>query len=78
MANPHKAFHARQGWYFRREPDGSVRIFVDSLDGGIILDANTWASVVAHVCARGENFDTFTAAVAFHEELPQVEREVAG
>lgn len=64
-------FHARDGWYFRREPDGTVRILApDSLGPGanqrIDLDANTWASVVASVSAAGETSETWRAALAFH------------
>lgn len=64
-------FHAREGWYFRREDDGSVRILApDSLGAGahqlVALDASTWASVVASVCARGETGETYRAALDFH------------
>ncbi|MFG1659069.1 hypothetical protein ACGFIY_21305 [Micromonospora chersina] len=53
-------FHARDNWFFRREDDGSVRIMApDSLGPGahqvVVLDASTWASVVAAVSAAGES-----------------------
>lgn len=35
MSEEHKGFHARGGWYFRREDDGSVRIMaLDSMGPG--------------------------------------------
>lgn len=64
-------FHARDRWFFRREDDGSVRILApDSLGPGasqkVVLDPNTWASVVASVSASGEDGATFGAAERFH------------
>lgn len=64
-------FHAHSGWFFRREPDGSVRILApDSLGPGaqqtVVLDAGTWASVVASVSASGEDGTTFRAAERLH------------
>jgi hypothetical protein len=68
-------FHAIQGWYFRRGADGSVVVRhgngPDQED--VTLDANTWASVIAHVCARGENAATFQDAQDFHMVEHQVE-----
>jgi hypothetical protein len=70
---PTPGFHARDGWYFRREDDGSVRILApDSLGPGaqqaIVLDASTWASVVASVSAAGETGETYRTALLFHSE----------
>jgi hypothetical protein len=64
-------FHAHDGWYFRRETDGSVRILgPDSLGPGahqaVTLDVATWASAVASVTAQGETAETFEAASALH------------
>jgi len=64
-------FHARDGWYFRREADGSVRILgPDSAGPGahqsVTLDADTWASVVASVSAQGETSESFIAANDLH------------
>lgn len=66
-------FHARDGWFFRREDGGSVRIMApDSLGPGahqvVKLDPSTWASVVALVSAAGESGDTYRQALAFHQE----------
>lgn len=68
MPDPTTPFHASQGWFFNRGPDGSVTVRVgnDNLE----VTANTWASIVAHVCAQGENSETFHAALAFHEREP--------
>lgn len=65
-------FHARDGWYFRREDDGSVCILApDSLGPGahqvVTLDAGTWASVVASVGRGGETSERFQAARHFHD-----------
>lgn len=64
-------FHARDGWCFRREDDGSVRILApDSIGPGahqmVTLDASTWASVVASVSAAGETGETYRCALGFH------------
>lgn len=64
-------FHAHSGWYFRREPDGSVRITApDSIGPGahqtVVLDPDTWASAVASVSASGDDGATFRAAERFH------------
>ena len=72
MSEVSKGFHACDGWYFRREDDGSVHISApDSLGAGasqvVTLDANTWASVVASVSRNGETADSFAAAVRFHD-----------
>lgn len=66
-------FHAREGWFFRREPDGSVRLQApDSAGPGahqtVVLDANTWASAVASVCLAGENGTTYRRALAYHSD----------
>lgn len=78
------AFHAREGWHFEREPDGSVTIqrrlpiktAAGDVDGWPVehvrLDAGTWASVVASVCWLGENGETFRAAEQFHMGLDAI------
>lgn len=70
-------FHAKDGWYFRRENDGSVHIKApDSMGPGasqvVTLDADTWASVAASVSERGETADTFAKARNFHAGLDYV------
>lgn len=58
-------FHARDGWYFERLEDGSVRLFGDG-SVHVDLDPDTWASAVASVTAQGENRETFDAARKLH------------
>lgn len=62
---PGGAFHARQGWYFRRGEDGSVTIWPGE-GTEITLDADSWCSVVASVSAPGEAYETFAAAKRLH------------
>jgi hypothetical protein len=66
-------FHNRDGWYFTRLTDGAVRIRktvaarADSpVEHEHVIPANEWASIVAHVSARGEAGDTYTEASDFH------------
>lgn len=71
MTKAQEGFHAKGGWFFRREDDGAVHITApDSMGPGarqvVTLDANTWASVVASVSAAGETGDSWRQALAFH------------
>lgn len=65
-------FHARGGWLFRREPFGSVTIEKRTNDRAqnpemnVSFDADTWASIVATVSARGDNATTHAEALRFH------------
>lgn len=66
-------FHLCNGLYFRREDDGavSIRLAEDAKpDSETIfsayIPASSWASVVAHVSANGEDADTYQAALHFH------------
>lgn len=73
MSEVNEGFHSRDGWYFRREDDGSVRIMgPDSMGPGahqvVTLDADTWASVGQ----RGETADTFAKARRFHDGIDYV------
>ena len=63
------AFHTHDGWYFQRQQGGSVLVsHVTGPDGEdeVTLDADTWASVVAFVCADGDNANTFGKAQTLH------------
>lgn len=67
------SFHGRDGWYFERLEDGSVRI--EKRDGERVahhveLDAGTWASVVASVSRAGEHAGTFQMAQWVHDAMP--------
>lgn len=77
MSGFDEGFHARDGWYFHREDDGSVRIMAPDSMGPdahqvVTLDADTWASVVASVGQRGETADTFGKARRFHDGVDYV------
>ena len=63
-------FHANDRLSFERDGDGSVYVFQGRGRDmtAVLLDPNTWASVVASVCARGENRETFDAALSFHQQ----------
>lgn len=68
-----EGFHTHDGWYFKRLPDGSVRIVVSEsahVDAPVVrehvLPENEWASVVASVSAGGEDYDRWMAARDFH------------
>jgi hypothetical protein len=75
------AFHAHDGWFFRRNDDGSVTIAQippphpdgDALDAAfdnastrVTFNANTWASIIASVSAKGEDNYRFYLARIFH------------
>lgn len=72
-------FHSREGFYFNREDDGSVRIrvAVGSRDGNpyddstlreVTIAPNEWASVIASVSARGEKVSAdYHRALDFHQ-----------
>lgn len=67
-------FHLRDGLTFTRTEDGYVRIrkYSDSLkvkgelDFEIEVDPSSWASVVASVCAKGEDTHTYEDAFNLH------------
>lgn len=66
-----RGFHLREGLFFCRKADGHVAIqkYRPGALGPewvLVVPPNEWASVVASVCARGENIDTFTEAMEFH------------
>ncbi len=65
--------HCQSGWYFTRTSDGGVLIRKHEmaredapLQFAIIVDPDSWASIVSSVCSRGETGPTFRAAREFH------------
>ena len=63
-------FHARDGLYFGRLEDGSVKVRVEAINGmtfETLLGPDTWASVMSQASARGETLDTWNEAKQFHE-----------
>ena len=65
-------FHHRDGWFFKRMDDGTVRIQKRTNDAESrveiehFIDESSWASVVASVSAFGENGETHDAALDLH------------
>lgn len=58
-------FHVRDNLFFERDADGSVEITCP--DGTfLVIDASSWASVVASVSAQGETGESYRAALDFH------------
>ena len=71
-------FHYRDGFYFERTADASVRITQGgdfATDGTEILtiDRDSWASIVASVSAGGEQDGRFYDALRFHGEPVETE-----
>lgn len=68
MAIHHEGFHAQDGWYFERQPDGSVKISaaVQRCIEEIVLTPDTWASIVASVSAASETSARWNQAREFH------------
>ena len=66
-------FHAKEGLFFQRFSDGSVRVRAADPTGKdtlkeVTLDASAWASVVASMTAAGENGRTWNAALTRQTE----------
>ncbi|HEY3499038.1 MAG TPA: hypothetical protein VGK73_30310 [Polyangiaceae bacterium] len=72
-------FHANNGLCFTRLPDGSV--YVEQVAGadplssktvlkGFVIPSGMWASVVAHVSARGESAASHQQALLWHQSMP--------
>jgi hypothetical protein len=66
----HDGFHARDGWYFQRQDDGSVKISasVQRCTEELTIDPDTWASIVASVSAKGETSVRYQQARQFHTD----------
>jgi hypothetical protein len=66
-------FHAKDRFYFHRNPDGSVLVRAvvnEKVTHETTLDDHAWASVVSAVCARNESGPTYREALAFHNQEP--------
>ena len=56
-----RSYHLREGWYFDRLEDGEVR--VRTAGGAVVTMApEEWASVVASMSHRGEDYTTYRLA----------------
>ncbi|MBA7654778.1 hypothetical protein ES703_62671 [subsurface metagenome] len=64
------AFHWKDNWYFARIGNGAVIIYHkddhDIIDVDIEIDADSWASIVASVSAKGDTAEAFQEAREFH------------
>lgn len=77
-------FHAHSNWFFSRDKEtGTViierkipRASQEELNSHRVeLDADAWASILAHVSARGENGQTWQEARDFHMNSGRGESE---
>ena len=66
------AFHWKDNWYFERLDDGSVVIEKknDSKfpEVRIIIDPDSWCSIVVSVSAQGETAESFQEARNLHHK----------
>ena len=69
------AFHWKDGWYFKRMKDGSVRVMHSAempmtgeeyLHPDLTIPPNEWASIVCSVSAGGETGERWEASQDFH------------
>jgi hypothetical protein len=71
------AFHWRDGWNFKREADGIVRVMLSEttpdgeeyLKTNLTIPPNEWASIVCSVSALGETAERWNAVQDFHGRL---------
>jgi hypothetical protein len=62
-------FHSHDGWYFKRLPDGSVRmshVLGSDVLSDVIVTSGVWASIVCSVSMIGETGERWRDALAFH------------
>lgn len=80
MGNIERRYTVREGFEFERGEDGSVtvRVKVGSAQAThmVVIPLNEWASVIASMCARGEDGDTYQDAVDFHTVVDVPLRDV--
>lgn len=71
-----EGFHWQDGWFFKRVPDGNVRVR-HYADGGasdeilteFVVPPNEWASIVCSVSHDGEDGERYRRALIFHGEM---------
>lgn len=73
-----EGFHFKDGWFFKRQEDGSVHIYhvppgfagagdeAPEADAEVVIDFSSWASVVASVSSTGETSQSYQIASALH------------
>lgn len=68
--------HGPRGWFWRRWPDGSVKVTKRADDGAVVADTlispAEWAEIVTHVSAPGQTDEGITLAQRFHSGQPTV------
>ncbi len=79
-------FHWKDGWFFSRTGADSVVIehrvygteknelgeLMYTYDVKVLIDANSWASIISSVSAGGEVDGRFYTALAFHNSKGQI------
>lgn len=61
-------FHWKNGWYFGRLPDGDVVIMNANFGGfKLIIDKDSWPSIVAGVSKNADSAESYQEAVRLHE-----------
>jgi hypothetical protein len=77
-ADRESGFHWRDSWFFKRFPDGSVRVTKldkhKNVQVSIIIPPNEWASIVCSVSAGGETGERWNAAQDFHGRVSNQEK----
>ncbi len=84
-------FHFKDGWFFERNPDGSVRVLkMSDATGQAVkvseanIDPDAWASIVSFVSAENDNAEAWKAVKEFHMEgclrvpAPMAEQHLTG
>lgn len=75
-------FHWKDGWFFWRQPDGSVsfehRVYgseknelgelMYTIDAKDNIPPDSWCSIIASVSINGETSETFQSARKFHND----------
>lgn len=70
-------FHAHNGIFFKRTDEGDVLVTIVSETEHSIQETHTipsgvWASVVASVSGRGETYERWQQALAFHKGVNEL------
>lgn len=58
--------HVHNGWMFKRLDEGTVRMRNQTTGIEVTFGPNSWCSIVSHVTAAGENYETFNTALDAH------------
>lgn len=72
-----QCFHWKNGWYFKRLEDGSVRIMhrdkpdSDYLSTNLVISPSEWASIICSVSRDGETPERWGSACDFHGKIAE-------